>query len=48
MLQPYFSAYYEATQLVIDKQQQSEYQEFLDKQEGTTTTNQARRQNHRI
>ena len=33
LLQPYLSAYYEATKLVIDKQQQSEYQEFLDKQE---------------
>ena len=32
LLQPYLSAYYEATKLVIDKQQQSEYQEFLDKQ----------------
>ena len=31
LLQPYLSAYYEATKLVIDKQQQSEYQEFLDK-----------------
>jgi hypothetical protein len=32
LLQPYLSAYYEATKLVIigDKQQQSEYQEFLD------------------
>ena len=33
LLQPYLSAYYEATKLVIDKQQQSEYQEVLDKQE---------------
>lgn len=33
LLQPYLSAYYEATKLVIDKQQQSEYQEFLDKQQ---------------
>ena len=33
LLQPYLSAYYEATKLVIDKQQQSEYQEFLDKHE---------------
>jgi hypothetical protein len=34
LLQPYLSAYYEATKLVIgDKQQQSEYKEFLDKQE---------------
>jgi hypothetical protein len=35
LLQPYMSAYYEATKLVIDKQQQqqSEYQEFLDKQQ---------------
>jgi hypothetical protein len=33
LLQPYLSAYYEATKLVIDKQQQSEYHEFLDKQE---------------
>jgi hypothetical protein len=33
LLQPYLSAYYEATKLVIDKQQQSEYQEFLEKQE---------------
>ena|SRR5688500_7353413 len=32
LLQPYLSAYYEATKLVIDKQQ-SEYQEFLDKQQ---------------
>jgi hypothetical protein len=31
LLQPYLSAYYEATKLVIDKQQKSEYQEFLDK-----------------
>jgi hypothetical protein len=32
LLQPYLSAYYEATKLVIigDKQQQSEYQEILD------------------
>jgi hypothetical protein len=30
LLQPYLSAYYEATKLVIDKQQKSEYQEFLD------------------
>ena len=30
LLQPYLSAYYEATKLIIDKQQ-SEYQEFLDK-----------------
>ena len=33
LLQPYLSAYYEATKLVIDKQQQPEYQEFLDKQQ---------------
>jgi hypothetical protein len=34
LLQPYLSAYYESTKLVIeDKQQQSEYQEFLDKQQ---------------
>ena len=33
LLQPYLSAYYEATKLVIDKQQQSEYQGFLDKQQ---------------
>lgn len=33
LLQPYLSAYYEATKLVIDKQQQSEYQEFLDTQQ---------------
>jgi hypothetical protein len=33
LLQPYLSSYYEATKLVIeDKQQQSEHQEFLDKQ----------------
>jgi len=33
LLQPYLSAYYETTKLVIgDKQQQSEYHEFLDKQ----------------
>ena len=31
LLQPYLSAYYEATKLIIDKQQ-SEYKEFLDKQ----------------
>ena len=31
LLKPYLSAYYEATKLMIDKQQ-SEYQEFLDKQ----------------
>ena len=31
LLQPYLSAYYEATKLIIDKQQ-SEYNEFLDKQ----------------
>ena len=31
LLKPYLSAYYEATKLIIDKQQ-SEYQEFLDKQ----------------
>ncbi len=30
LLKPYLSAYYEATKLIIDKQQ-SEYQEFLDK-----------------
>ena len=30
LLQPYLSAYYEATKLVIEKQQQFEYQEFLD------------------
>jgi hypothetical protein len=34
LVQPYLSAYYEATKLIIgDKQQQSEYQEFLDQQE---------------
>jgi hypothetical protein len=34
LLQPYLSSYYESTKLVIgDKQQQSEYQEFLDKQQ---------------
>jgi hypothetical protein len=35
LLQPYLSAYYESTKLVIggDKQQQSEYQEFLDQQQ---------------
>ena len=34
LLQPYLSAYYESTKLVIeDKQQQSEHQEFLDKQQ---------------
>jgi hypothetical protein len=35
MVQPYLSAYYESTKLVIggDKQQQSEYQEFQDKQQ---------------
>jgi len=32
LVQPYLSSYYEATKLVIDKQQ-SEYQEFLDKQQ---------------
>ena len=33
LLQPYLSAYYEATKPIIgDKQPQSEYQEFLDKQ----------------
>ena len=32
LLRPYLSAYYEATKLIIDKQQ-SEYQEFLDKHE---------------
>ena len=32
LLKPYLSAYYEATKLIIDKQQ-FEYQEFLDKQE---------------
>ena len=31
LLKPYLSAYYEATKLIIDKQQ-SEYKEFLDKQ----------------
>lgn len=31
LLQPYLSSYYEATKLIIDKQQ-SDYQEFLDKQ----------------
>ena len=31
LLQPYLSAYYEATKLIIDKQQ-SEYKEFLNKQ----------------
>jgi hypothetical protein len=31
LLQPYLSSYYEATKLIIDKQQ-SEYKEFLDKQ----------------
>ena len=31
LLKPYLSAYYEATKLIIDKQQ-PEYQEFLDKQ----------------
>ena len=31
MLQPYLSAYYEATKLIIDKQQQSEYKGYLDK-----------------
>ena len=30
LLQPYLSSYYEATKLIIDKQQ-SEYKEFLDK-----------------
>jgi hypothetical protein len=33
LLQPYLSAYYEATKLVIDKQQHSEYKEFLEKQD---------------
>jgi hypothetical protein len=33
LLQPYLSAYYEATKLIINKQQQSEYQKFLDKQQ---------------
>ena len=32
LLQPYLSSYYEATKLIIDKQQ-SEYKEFLDKQQ---------------
>ena len=31
LLQPYLSAYYEATKLIIDKQQQSEYKGYLDK-----------------
>lgn len=31
LLQPYLSAYYEATKLIINKQQQSEYKGFLDK-----------------
>ena len=30
LLQPYLSTYYEATKLIIDKQQQSEYKGFLD------------------
>jgi len=32
MVQPYLSSYYEATKLIIDKQQ-SEYQKFLDKKQ---------------
>ena len=32
MMQPYQSSYYEATKLIIDKQQ-SEYKEFLDKEQ---------------
>ena len=32
LLQPYLSSYYEATKLIIDKQQ-CEYQEFLDEQQ---------------
>ncbi len=32
LLKPYLSAYYEATKLIIDKQQ-SDYQEFLNKQQ---------------
>ena len=32
LLKPYLSAYYEATKLIIDKQQ-SEYQEFMNKQQ---------------
>ena len=32
LLKPYLSAYYEATKLIMDKHQ-SEYKEFLDKQQ---------------
>jgi hypothetical protein len=46
LLQPYLSAYYESTKLVIgDKQQQSEYQEFQDKQQSKQEITEFKQQN---
>lgn len=40
LLQPYLSAYYEATKLIIgDKQQKSEYKEYLDQQQQSKQEN---------